>query len=146
MVYFRLGRPLQVVLVGAALAAAPSCGSPSDGPADADADAPGDADAEAEADADAGVDADADVGDVDAPVEAEAEGGADADVEDDGTVEVDTWEVVDPPPPPMCADVPGYSLSTATISGDTEKAVAQVTLSGTVRPFGDPCFGPCASR
>jgi len=141
MVFFRLGRPVQVALVGAALAAGPSTGSGcDDGSSDGhdttdthDADADGDAAADGDGDLDHGADGDAD-GDGDAA----ADGDADV-VDDDGTVEVDTWEVVDPAPGPMCADLPAYTLSTSPVSGDANKATAEVRLAGEVRPFGDPC-------
>ena len=138
MVYFRLDRPLQLVLVGAALAVGPACGSSGDDDATTDADTTTDADAGA--DAEAGPDADADA-DADPDVPAEADVGADADADPDADAEIgiDTWEVVDPLPGPMCSEVPSFTLGTTNLSSETDKATAQVLLTGSVRPYGDPC-------
>jgi hypothetical protein len=132
MVFFRLGRPVQIALVGAALAGAPGCYSSGDSTSDTgDAADTRDTADDADAPPDTGADADADV-----PAEAEAEAGA------DDAVDIDSWEVVDPPPPPMCAEVPAYVLTTRNLTSETDKATAEVSLTGTVRPFGDPCSTP----
>jgi hypothetical protein len=137
MVFFRLGRPVQIALVGAALAAAPGCGSSGDDTSDtSDTEDVRDAVDDADAPVDPGTDADADA---DVPAEAEAEAGADADADADADVDIDSWEVVDPAPVPMCADVPAYTLSTRNLASEVAKATAEVTLAGAVRPFGDPC-------
>ncbi len=126
-----LRRARPIALVGAALAAAPGCGSSGDDTSDT-----GDAeDVRDTAD------------DADAPVDT----GADADADADDAVDLDSWEVVDPPPAPMCADVPAYTLSTRNLTSELEKATAEVSLTGTVRPFPfrkrrSPSMGPPSLR
>jgi len=132
MIFFRLDRPLQRALIGAALVAGPACGSTGD-----------DAAHDADAAADEAADADADFApDTDATADTDADFAADADEATDADAAIDTSEAVDPVPGPLCTDLPTYALATTNLVSEPERATAEVRLSGEVRPFGDPCSRP----
>lgn len=102
MAFFGFDRSLRLTLIGVALAANPACYS-----------------SYTEADDDAG------------ETTAEADGDARDDAaRDDAARDNGEPEGVDPPPFPVCVEVPGFSISTTTEERADDHAVAMVRLAG----------------